>query len=231
MGREGRGWRVLDAGRSGVGREDRAAGTPGEDGKSGWWPVGWSAVRGSWPGWQCGAGQAWGRGFGVLGREAPGLTDVLWGCLWQPGEEAVCGIGEPALHCGPALTQAARTAGTSGGRADLGWPVSHAWGTSVSWVFSPFLRVPGQGLLGQGLLRTEQQQPKHPGTSSLEWLLNHFYVCRKFTTTPSLKTDTITSPPPNRPRWKLTLQDEHKNIRKISFKAAAQVLENTSMSD
>ena len=36
MGREGRGWRVLDAGRSGVGREDRAAGTPGEDGKSGW---------------------------------------------------------------------------------------------------------------------------------------------------------------------------------------------------
>ena len=98
--------------------------------------------------------------------------------------------------------------------------------TSVSWVFSPFLRVPGQGLL-----RTEQQQPTRPGTSSLEWLLSHSYVCRKFTTIPSLKTDTVTSPPQNQPRWKLTPQDEHKNILKISFKAAAQVLENTSMSD
>ena len=48
---------------------------------------------------------------------------------------------------------------------------------------------------------------------------------------PSLKTDTITSPPQNKQRSKLTLQDEHKNILKISFKAAAQELENTSMSD
>lgn len=93
MGRQGRGCRVLDAGRSGVGWEDRAAGTPGEDGQSGWTARGLErGESGSWLGWPWwaegesgGVGQAWGRGFGskrdrfgeVLGREAPGLTDVL----------------------------------------------------------------------------------------------------------------------------------------------------------
>ena len=95
------------------GWEERAAGTPGEDEeewRDGLWAGaqrGWELAGGAVVGWkESQVGQGWGyvlgskcdRVCGVLSREASGLIYVLWGCLWQLGEEAVGGTEEPALH-------------------------------------------------------------------------------------------------------------------------------------
>lgn len=149
-GLEGLGCRAIGSGVGGQGSRDR------------WWRReervdGWSTVSGSWLGWQRwagesgGVGQAWGRGFGskpdrVWRGSGEGGTWSDWcfmrmplaawrgGCWWDRRTG-------PASY-GPVLTQAARTAGTSDGRADLGWHVSHVWGMSVSWMFSGLPRDP-----------------------------------------------------------------------------------------
>lgn len=120
QGQRARGWRVSEAGWSGsaspstdlrVGGE--SCWTPGEDEEErmdGLWAGaqrGWELAGAALVGWkESQVGQGWGYGLGskcdrvcgVLSREASGLIYVLWGCLWQLGEEAVGGTEEPALH-------------------------------------------------------------------------------------------------------------------------------------